>query len=290
MRVAKNAAFCSDAPHLVTLPTPADLAPGDSKSASLDLGSFEVHQIRSCDDPHFEAAYKALWAEFGARNEMERRETLAARFALTPAMIYEMTLVQKEGRFAAVRDHTAIPVEESDVIVHLSHNLVSADFRRSGLAGWMRALPVVTAREALPGARITLVAEMEYDDGSDPARSIRLAAYGKSGFAKVDPERVHYHQPDFRAPEVIDATGGAQPVPFQLVLRRVGREHETEISGAELRRVVQALYRMYGAQFRSLDTAHELLDLGKYPPSDEMVRLLPPSAPVRAPLQLDRAQ
>src|SRR4051794_17707622 len=104
--IAKLLEVCSGPPRtLVTLPTSADLAPGDSKSARLDLAAFEVHRIRSYDDPHFDAAYQALWAEFGVKNEMERRETLAARFALSPGMLYEMVLVQQDGQFGAVRDH-----------------------------------------------------------------------------------------------------------------------------------------------------------------------------------------
>ena len=60
-----------------------------------------------------------------------------------------------------------------------------------------------------------------------------------------------YHQPDFRAPHEIDATGGPRPLPFQLIVRRVGREHEQTISGAEVRQLVEALYAIYGAQFRA---------------------------------------
>jgi hypothetical protein len=259
------------------LPTASDLAPGDARSASLDLADFTVHRIRARDDPWFDPAYQALWAEFGVKNEMERRETLAARFRLAPAMLYEMVLVQKDGAFAAVRDHTAIPAE-GEVIVHLSHNLVAPEWRRSGLAGWMRAMPVATARELLPGAPITLAAEMEYDDGSDPQRAIRLRAYEQAGFRKVDPARIAYHQPDFRAPMLIDTTGGPEPVPFQLLLRRVGRDAETTISGREVRRIVRALYRMYGAQFRPQDMAHPALDLARYPADDAELALLPPTA------------
>jgi hypothetical protein len=257
-------------------PTAADLAPGDAKSAGIDLAAYQVHRIRSQKDPWFDAAYRALWAEFGVKNEMERRETLAARFALAPEMLYEMVLVQKDGDFAATRDHTAIPVDD-EVIVHLSHNLVAPTFRRSGLAGWMRAMPVVTAREFRPGAPITLVAEMEYDDRDDADRAIRLRAYEKAGFVKVDPSRLKYHQPDFRAPMVMDVTGGAAPVPFQLVIRRVGREGDMEITGAELRRIVRAVYRMYGAQFRPQDMAHPALDLSRYPSNGEVVRLVAPT-------------
>ncbi|MEQ1862498.1 MAG: hypothetical protein ABMA13_21475 [Chthoniobacteraceae bacterium] len=258
------------------LPTAADLAPGDSKSAELDLAAFDVHRIRSIDDPRFEAAYAPLWAEFGAKHEMERRETLAARFRLAPAMTFEMVLVEQGGEFAAVRDHTAIPAER-ETVVHLSHNLVAPAFRRSGLAGWMRAFPVALARELRPGAPVTLAAEMEYDDGTDPDRAIRLRAYENAGFRKVDPARVHYHQPDFRTPSAIDASS-PQPVPFQLLLRRVGREDEAIVSGAEVRAVVRALYAMYGAQFRPQDMTHPALDLAPYPAPDSALALLPPTA------------
>lgn len=258
------------------LPLVSDLAPGDAKSAGLDLAAFTIRRIRGMDDPHFEAAYTRLWAEFGPRQEMERRETLALRFGLAPAMCHEIVLVERDGMFAAVRDYTVIPAEE-ETVVHLSHIFVAPDFRRSGLAGWMRALPVATAREFAPGVPITLVAEMEYDDGTDPARTIRLRAYEKSGFRKIDPRIVHFYQPDFRAPAEIDASG-VQPVPFQLCLRRVGDEDATTIFGARVRRIVAALYRMYGPQFRPQDMAHPALDLARYPADDAVIALLPPTA------------
>jgi hypothetical protein len=77
---------------------------------------------------------------------------------------------------------------------------------------------------------------------------------------------------------VMDMTGGAEPVPFQLVMRRVGREGESEITGTELRRIVRAIYHMYGAQFRPQDMAHPALELSHYPSRDEVVPLLPPTA------------
>jgi hypothetical protein len=258
------------------LPQTSDLAPGDTRSASLDVGSFEYHSIRSTKDPWFEPAYQALWDEFGAKGEMERRETLDARFKLVPSMIYEMVLVRKDGEIAAVRDHTIVP-SAGEVVVHLSHNLVMPKHRRTGLAGWMRAFPVVSARQLSPGDFVTLAGEMEYDDKKEPNRAIRLLAYEKAGFLKVDPSAVSYFQPDFRDPAVIDASGGAKPLPFQLLVRRVGREDERTISGHEVRRIVQAIYRMYGAQFRPQDMAHPSLSLTAYPASDEAVSLVPPS-------------
>lgn len=256
--------------------TTADLAPGDTRSAEFDLAPFEITRIRSVDDPLFATAYGLLWDEFGWKHEMELRETLARRFALAPEMLYEMTLVRREGVPAAVRDHTAIDAGD-EVVVHLSHNLVLPDWRRVGLAGWMRALPLLTARELRGGAPITLVAEMEYPMADDPTRMIRLGAYEKAGFRKIDPRVVQYHQPDFRAAEVIEASGGPQPVPFQLLLRRVGREGEDAITGAEVRRIVGALYDMYGRQFRAEDMRHPVLDLDRLPQPAARIAMLPPT-------------
>jgi len=257
-----------------------DLAPGDLRSADLDLSAFQFDRIRAIDDPLFESGYAQLWAAFGASNEMERRETLALRFSLAPGLLYEMILVRRDGEFVAVRDHTAIRARDgAQAVVHLSHNLVAPAARRTGLAGWLRALPIQTARESLAGrdGPITLIAEMEYDDGRDPVRTIRLRAYEKAGFAKIDPRFVDYHQPDFRAPPEIDATGGPRPVRFQLLIRRVGREGERTITGLEIRMLVQALYDIYGPQFRPQDLAHPLLDVARLPEPEAAVALVPPT-------------
>lgn len=263
--------------------TPDLLGPGDAKSESLDPAQFAWTRIRTVDDPLFPAAYGALWAEFGAAHELETREVLAGRFASGPAMLYEMVLAQKDGAFAAVRDHTAIWLD-GEVIVHLSHNLVAPEWRRTGLAGWMRALPLLAAREVAANnggtdARITFVAEMEYDDGLDPRRAARLASYGRAGFVKIDPSAVDYHQPDFREPAVIDAAGGPVPLRFQLLIRQIGHDSETAVSGGRVRRLVRALHGMYGTQFRAADMAHPLLSPERLPAEDATVRLVPTTAP-----------
>ena len=261
---------------------PADLAPGDAQSAAVDLAAFQIDRIRSVNDPLFEIGYAALWAEFGAKDEMESRETLEQRFRLAPRMLYEMVLVRRDGEFVAVRDHTAI-VAAGGAVVHLSHNLVAPNARRTGLAGWLRAWPIQAARECLAAngaatdAPVTLLAEMEYDDADDAARAIRLRAYERGGFRKIDPAAVTYHQPDFRTFEVIDATGGARPLAFQLVVRRVGREGEETISGREVRELVRALYAIFAPPFRPADLAHPLLALEHLPPDHAVIALLPPT-------------
>jgi len=266
--------------------TTRDLAPGDEKSAKLDLARFDLARIRSVDDPLFEEAYGRLWLEFGPKDEMERREVLARRFQLEPRFYYEMALVRAGGEFVAVRDHTAAMTRDgASVVVHLSHNLVSPLARRTGLAGWMRALPIAAARQCVavngapvaPFAPITLLAEMEYPLPDDPPRMIRLQAYERAGFRKIDPQMVKYYQPDFRDPAVIDATGGARPLPFQLLVRRVNREHERCVFGVEMRQLVETLYDIYRPQFRATDLAHPSLSLDSYPADDTMIPLVPPT-------------
>ena len=261
--------------------TPDLLAPGDGKAASLDPAQFTWSRIRSCDNPIFEKAYAALWAEFGEAHEMETRDVLAGRFAADGDLCSEMIVAQSAGTIAAVRDQTAIWFE-SEIIVHLSHLLVAPEWRRSGLAGWMRAVSILAARDLAaahkcPDAPITLACEMEYDDGSDPRRAVRLIAYERAGFLKIDPRAVRYFQPDFRPPAEIDASGGARPLPFQLLLRRVGSETQTTITGAGVRRIVRALYAMYGAQFRPRDMAHPALSLADYPDENTGVALIAPT-------------
>ena len=262
--------------------TPDLLAPGDRKSVQLDLAQFAWSRIRSSNDPLFETAYAALWQEFGAAHEMEPREVLAARMRGAGRLRYEILLVRAGTEIAAVRDHTAIACD-GEIIVHLSHLFVAPTWRRSGLAGWMRAAPILTARElaaatGIPGCSVTLAGEMEYDDGSDPRKALRLLAYERAGCLKIDPHAVRYHQPDFRPPKVIDASGGAQPLPFQLIIRRVGREHERSITGGEVRRIVRALHTMYGTQFRAQDMAHPALDIEQLPNDDDITALVPPTS------------
>jgi GNAT superfamily N-acetyltransferase len=264
--------------------TPRDLALGDLKSASLNLGRFDLARIRRGDDPLFEEAYGYLCVEFGPKDELETRDVLRQRFQLGPRFLYEMALVHHDEEFVAVRDHTAALARGGTfAIVHLSHNLVAPPARRTGIAGWMRALPIAAARECLAATGapvqtpITLLAEMEYAEKSDPKRYIRLQAYEHAGFRKLDPALVRYFQPDFRPASVIDATGGPHPLPFQLLIRRVHREHERVIFGAEARQLVETLYEIYRPQFRPADLAHPALSLDSYPKDDAMIALVPPT-------------
>lgn len=273
---------------------PGHLAPGDTKSLQGDWSGMELHTIRSAEDPLFETAFSALWEEFGSAGEMEQATVIANRMKWHPsrtrdgaALLYAMQLVTRHGEFVAVRDHTAILLEgETGAVVHLSHNLVAPAWRRSGIAGWLRALPLATAHEALAaagraaGEPVSMVGEMEHFNSLHAATEIRLTAYEKAGYKMVDPAVIDYRQPDFRDLQTIDRENGPQPVPLCLMLRRIGREHEEFVSGAEVRRSVNALYKMYGRGFRKQDMRAVLETLENYPPPHALIPLLPPTQAV----------
>jgi len=271
----------------------ADLAPGDSRSTELTQGDLEVARIHSSEHPLFAAAYAGLWTEFGSPGEMEPRAVIEQRLAWYPAeavhdcwLRYEMVFVQQRGQRVAVRDHTVVATRRygiAEAVVHLSHALVDPAWRRTGLAGWLRAWPLQTARETLAAAGlpvtapITLVAEMEHPDPQAADRMIRLNAYEKAGFQKIDPSVVQYFQPDFRPPEIIDASGGPRPLPFSLIVRRVGRESEAVIRGAEVREIVECLYTIYGTSFREQEMMALRRSLDTYPAGDREIALVAPS-------------
>ncbi len=270
---------------------PSDLAPGDTKSLERDWSDIDLHPIRSADDPAFDIAFGALWAEFGARSEVEQPTVLSKRLRWNGdellegyAFRYRLVLLRSGGKLVAVRDHTAIVRSGVEgAIVHLSHNFIAPDWRRTGLAGWLRALPIQSARHCLteqrraPNEPITLVGEMKALDHDDPTSYARLKAYEKAGYRLIDPHKIPYLQPDFRAPDEIDLTGGPKPLSLGLIVRRVGRENERTMSGAEVLRIVEALYRVYGETFRSSDMAPVLATFPKYPAPEEVIDLLPPT-------------
>ena len=271
---------------------PTDLAPGDAKSLEGDWSTLELHRVQSADDPEFDVAFGALWAEFGPRSEVEQATVISRRLGWEGdklvagyALRYRLLLLKSKGKLAAVRDHTAIVRSgQEGAIVHLSHNLIAPEWRRSGLAGWLRALPIQSARNCLaeqgrsPAAPVILVGEMKSFDPADRSSYARLKAYERAGYLLIDPRRVHYLQPDFRTPDEIDRTGGARPLSLSLIVRRVGRESELTISGAEVRRIVEAVYQVYGETFRPCDMAPILASLESYPAPNEIIELLPPTS------------
>src|SRR5687768_300618 len=101
---------------------PHVLAPGDGRSAGFDWTRLRVHRITSESHPRFEEAYRRLWEKFGPCGGMEQQQVIRARLRWGGPMVYEMVLVEtSEGGFAAVRDHTVIPLAGGGAVMHMSH-------------------------------------------------------------------------------------------------------------------------------------------------------------------------
>lgn len=238
-----------------------DLAPGDDRAEELDVARLGIHVIHDPADPLFRRAYDRLWHEFGHRNEMEAHDVIVARLAHDPrdrvaghALQYQLLVILDGDEIVGLRDHTAIaPPDSAATLVHMSHVIVEPRYRGTGLAGWLRALPLQAARACAaqlgqPCTAITLVGEMEHPGDTTDVQT-RLRSYDRAGFRKLDPRQVPYHQPDFRPAAEIDATG-VRPVPLMLVLRRVGREHEHAAPAAEVREITTGLYTLFAAHQR----------------------------------------
>ena len=278
-------------------PRPADLAPGDVSATDFDWSALTLRRVTGPDDPEFASAYEYLWREFGPRGEMERRSVIVERLAWNPArpsgdaaLLYEMLAVRRGNELVAVRDHTAVvrldargQPRPGPTVVHLSHVLIGPVDRGTGLAGWLRALPLEAARRASRAARqavdapTVLVAEMEHPIAGGTERLRRLRSYERAGFQKVDPAVAPYEQPDFRsADELGDAT--PKSVPLALIVRRVGRERESHVPAEELAAIVDAVYAVYARHVpaRVIDPLRGAA--AEWTARHRQVRLLPPSA------------
>jgi GNAT superfamily N-acetyltransferase len=274
-----------------------DLAPSDRDAAARDQADIRVRRVVSVADPDFALAYERLFSEFGPRGEMETRAVIVDRLAWDPArpvgraaLAYELLVLRRGGAVAALRDHTAVvrldakrrPVD-GPLVVHLSHAFVDPAQRGTGLAAWLRALPLQTARRCAaaagcaPGTPIVLVAEMEAPDPAEPNRMPRLRSYERAGFQKIDPAAASYAQPDFRAPEIL-AGATPRPVPLELVLRRVGREHASAMPAAEVAAVVEAIYAVYAVHVPVLALDPLRVAARDWTARHPSFRLLPPTA------------
>ena len=235
--------------------------------------NFQVWSIGFPSHPDFQAAYELLWNEFGPHGGMERIEAVKSFLLEDP---YEPTasgtfmryflLVAKDhaGNLLGARDGVLLLNQSYDpdlLVVFLSHIVMKPEARGTVLSYWLRIAPVELAVSYLSdllamgkikvpapdqpsknfGMRIDLAAEMEYFSPEDPISLQRILFYGRGGFDAINPRYFPYRQPDFRDPDVIRETGN-QPVPFMVLLRRLGRERQATIPTEEARAVMRLLY------------------------------------------------
>lgn len=234
---------------------------------------YEVWSVEDPDDPAFASAYKLLSDAFGEHGEMEREEAIR-QFVLddpyqpTPAgtfFRYFLLLAKdREGNVRGARDGSVLINQSyaSDLcVVYLSHMYMVPPARGTVLSYWLRIAPVELAMQyiadlvalgklqvPLPdapgkafGMRVNLAAEMEYWTPEDRLSLQRILFYGRGGFDAIDPRHFPYRQPDFRDPEIIRTTG-AEPIPFMVLLRRMGRERQATLPIDEAAAVMKLLY------------------------------------------------
>jgi hypothetical protein len=109
------------------------------------------------------------------------------------------------------------------------------------------------------GVKLNLAAEMEYFSPDDRLSLQRILFYGRGGFDVIDPRHFPYRQPDFRDPAVIEATGN-RPVPFMLLLRRMGRERQARLPIDEASVTMRLLYDEF-ARFCTPEFLQNSLDI-----------------------------
>jgi len=252
---------------------------------------YELLSIEHPGHLDFPRAYRLLWDAFGPAGEMEPEHAIR-QFLVDDAFeplrsgtfIRYFLIVAKdlEGNLRGVRDGSVLynPAYAPDLcLVYLSHIFMRPEARGTVLTYWLRIAPIELAVEylfqlqqrglvSLPapdqpgryfGVKLDLAAEMEYFSPEDRQSLQRILFYGRGGFDVIDPRHFPYRQPDFRAPELIQATGN-RPVPFMLLLRRVGRERQARLSLEEASAAMRLLYDEF-ACFCSPDFLQNSLDI-----------------------------
>jgi len=234
---------------------------------------YELHSIEHPSHPDFERAYRILWDAFGPQGEMEPIEAVRGFLTDDPfepvrsgtyIRYFMLAAKDRDGNLRGVRDGSILynPAYSRDrVLVYLSHIFMLPEARGTVLTYWLRIAPVELAMQylrdlhdrrliALPapdapdrnfGMRLNLAAEMEYFSPEDRLSLQRILFYGRGGFDVIDPRHFPYRQPDFRTTEQIRATGNT-PVPFMLLLRRVGRERQARLPLDEAAATMRLLY------------------------------------------------
>lgn len=239
---------------------------------------FQFWSIETPDDPDFQPAYDLLWDAFGDRGEMEREEPIRQflldnPFEPVPSGTYirYFLLVAKDqrGKIVGVRDGSILvnPGYAPDLCAtYLAHIFVLPEARGTVMSYWLRVAPIEMAMQYLAelhqrglitlpapdqpgrhfGMRMNLTAEMEYFAPEDRLSLQRILFYGRGGFDVIDPKHFPYVQPDYRDPEEIRQTGN-NPVPFMVLLRRMGRERQARIPIDEAVATMKLLYDDFAA-------------------------------------------
>lgn len=240
-----------------------------------------------------------LEREFGPTGGMESLDQLRSRLCPVRERSRDGYHVTYEMMLLVDDDNTIVGVADYCVIVPGS--VGAAQRRERPTVGFLSHLWIATPRlrrsltvrilarlEALLGcdgqdaagarALVTAVDPLGPDDGEGECEGVCQAEdFSRLGYTPAP--GVAYLQPDFNT----DGGGGASlPLPRQLMVRRLGRAAEGELTGAQLRHIADSLYAMYA---RSLDNRHIAAvraTLDGSPAPDQVVRRAASQACVRS--------
>lgn len=235
--------------------------------------AFELWEIIDPRDPAFQHAYDLLWDAFGPQGEMERQQAIEGflrddAYEATPSGTYIRYFLiaarDRNGKLLGVRDGSVLvnPAYAPDLcVVYLSHLYMLPEARGTVLSYELRIAPVEIAMDYLHGLHsrgliqlpapnqpgryfgmtISLAAEMEYYTPDESVSWQRILFYGRGGFDAINPRHFPYLQPDFRDPHEILATGN-RPLPFMILVRRMGRERQASMPVEEASAIMRMLY------------------------------------------------
>jgi len=173
----------------------------------------------------------------GSREDLARNLGLAGlHFHDNCAIRYRLMLVLNGYQFAAARHHTAVLLRgRHGVVVRMCGEAIAPNVSNTSMKAWLRAMPVQTARSLLAihghdiDEPVTLVREIPT---GEKYQSI-IDGYTRAGFLILDPVAAPYSK---KLPGL-----GGESLPCTLLIRRVGRETETSIRGAEARALRESL-------------------------------------------------
>lgn len=246
----------------------APLLPGERAA----LSGYVLHVVASAADPHFDLAYDALAAYFGARGQLESRADLARLVAQVQAPADSagvvvgrplLLLLSPGGELAAVAERYVAYDRTSRVLSALDADLlVLPGHRGAGIGTALERLLIHAGRlllaehgaddcaaglelgdlEPLPRVRAVAAAlsgEAEHAAAETDALR-RIAIWGQAGYALI-PQAVF----PLALLGMAATTGAAQPMPMLPILR-VGmsqqRQRAEQVSKAQLRTLAHHLY------------------------------------------------
>jgi len=239
------------------------VSPGEqARAAAFDLDEIQIERIDSPAHPRFADAYQTLADYFGPRRQIEGPDLLRRRLSATSLALtrgwsarYEMLALLRNGRVIGVRDHVFFtgPHAARQTPIYQAHIFVVPAWRGTGIAAWLRALPLISAtwwqqHGQLTLSRPLLVAEIDRPRAPDDGAARVRRGYVRAGYGLLPPD-IEYLQPDVPETPTGDASDACATTPMHLALRFVGRESMEPRTGEEIAHAIEALYSLHETEF-----------------------------------------